>query len=87
MDLVKSKPELASQLSKARFVFIPSEVEVLGAILPSLEHSPPPSVCGQVAVNLESSSAVRVDVIHATGGDADFYQVRAVLKSCEWKDT
>ena len=82
MDLVKSQPELAGQVSKARFILAPAEVEVLGAVLPSLEHSPPPSVCGHVTVDLECSFAVRVDSVHATCGNAGLPETRTI---CSWK--
>ena len=78
MDLVQSQPELASQLSETRVVLTPAQVEVLGAVLPSLEDSPPPSVCGHVAVNRESSFAVRIDRVRATCGGAGFVKIRAV---------
>ena len=38
MDLVKSQPKLAGQLPRARFVLTPAQVEVLRAVLSSLEH-------------------------------------------------
>ena len=83
MDLVESQPELAGQVSETCFVLVPTEIEVLGAVFPSLEHCPPSSVCGHVAVNRESSFAVRVDSVHATCGDVGLLEIRTICRS--WK--
>ena len=83
MDLVKSQPELTSQLPEARFVLTPPQVEILRAVLPSLEHSPPPSVCGHITVHCESSFAVGIDGVRATCSGAGFVIVGAVSVSCQ----
>ena len=83
MDLVESQPELAGQVPKTCFVLTPAQVEVLGAVLPSLEHCPSLSVCGHVAVDLECSFAVRVDSVHATCGEVGLLEIRTICRS--WK--
>ena len=78
MDFVQPEPELAGQLSKAHFILVPTEIEVLGAVLPSLEHCPPPSVCSHVAVHFETSFAIRIDKVLTISGDASFVVFRTI---------
>ena len=53
MDIFKSQPEFANQISKAKFIILPVAVEFLSTILTALEYNPAASVRLLIAVNLK----------------------------------
>lgn len=79
MYLVQSEPKLATQITKAILVVLPTEVEIDRAVHPLLDHRPTAAGCLLVTIHEKSTCAIRVDFIDATGFVTNVIQLGTIL--------
>ena len=65
MKVVVSKPELATEISKAVFVRLPSKIKVHRAVQTSLKNGPTSTVLCHVTQHLDWVTAIRINDIYA----------------------
>ena len=68
MDIIVSKPELGTKVSKSLFITVPVTEKIHWAIESPLEDSPPPTVSFLVTEGFYEAGTIRVDVIKAILG-------------------